>query len=668
MSQLIIDVFFTAIFILLLILLAKIRIKAFSNNRDSYRYTFLGISVLGVVSLLQLAGHQDALNSIPFLSEPVYRELALGIGIVSGITLMIAGASIWLPVRKKKTGKTENSGYSKSTLDIERAIFRSQNFKSLLKRLPKMISHDFKFNAYAIIYRQNRLKKYVCTDYEGMEETEVQLIKDTDFSLINAKRQAIEIMSKIPYDYCLPVMLNNRTQAIMLFRKEEGTIVSEPERTSLEGIARALTNRLNNEYISKKEQFYSRCREYSGHIKNILAAKNSISSNLSIFHQLFNRAVGAEYFSLAIIGKRHSNPKVYTVGINGNILVDGGNTSIMKNSHFRKILSDKKPLLINNINKAPDQVPDSLSVSCGQCSLMAQPIIIDNQVMAILILGHSAASHFSRKDLLLAETMAYSLTSAIESELNRRSIFERDRCLAAINGFESAVRKATDINSLLKAAADLLINNLSTTMVRITVLDDFRIKLKTAAIKTIRPMADLNTNDSMISRELTYWHQIVAEEGRLLLINQNDGDSRMGKSEIESLVFTGVQSALIVPIVVNGRTFGMITLGEMRAWERTSYDSPAISFCKTIAAKIADTIKLLQLSRLMVSKRDIKDVNGNSKSDKSLLNRLKVPMTNLQGSLEILKIKGSQMDGDTNRILSQMEESSNDIVNLLNDY
>ena len=127
MSQLIIDVFFTAIFILLLILLAKIRIKAFSNNRDSYRYTFLGISVLGVVSLLQLAGHQDALNSIPFLSEPVYRELALGIGIVSGITLMIAGASIWLPVRKKKTGKTENSGYSKSTLDIERAIFRSHH-------------------------------------------------------------------------------------------------------------------------------------------------------------------------------------------------------------------------------------------------------------------------------------------------------------------------------------------------------------------------------------------------------------------------------------------------------------------------------------------------------------------------------------------------------------
>jgi len=668
MSQLIIDVFFTTVFILLLVLLAKIRIKAFDNNKDSFRYTFLGLSVLGAASLLQLAGHQNLLDSVPFLTEPVYRELLLGIGIVSGITLMIAGVSIWLPGRKQKAGEIDNSGNSAHALDIEKAIIHSQNLKSLLRRIPKMISRDFNFKACVIFYRQNRLNKYVCTYREGIDETETQSIKNIDFSLIGAKQQAMEIMSRIPHDYCLSVMVNNLTRAILLFRKNSGEAVSEVERRSLKEIGRVLTYRFNNEFIAKKERFYSRCWEYSGHIKNIFAAKNSIGSNLPVLHQLFKQALGAEYFSLTVLGKRHANPKAYTVGINGNILLDGGNSSIMKNSYFRKILADKKAVLIENINEARRQVVDSMFVSCGQCSFLAQPIIVDNRVVAILTLGHSAAYHFGREDLLLVEALAYSLTSAIVAELNQRQIFERDRYLAAINGFESAVRKATDIDSLLKAAADLLINNVSTTMVRITVLDDFRIRLKTAAIKTIRPVADLNTDDSILSRELTYWHQVVAEEGRLLLINQDDAESRMEKSEIESLVFKTVQSALIIPIVINGRTFGMITLGEMRAWERTSYNSTTISFCKTIAAKIADTIKLLQISRMMVSKRDTQGVNVNSKSDTGLLRRLKVPMTNLQGSLEILRIKGSQMDGDANRILSRMEESSNDIVNLLNDY
>ncbi len=668
MSQLIIDVFFSAIFILLLVLMAKIKVKAFENNKDSYRYTFFGISVLGIVSLLQLISHQNLLDTVPFLSEPVYRELALGIGVVSGVTLMIAGASIWLPGKKRQIDETYDSGHTSNSLDVEKVIFHSQNMKSVLKRIPSMISREFKFGGHIVFNRQNQLKKYVCTDIEAVEKNEASLLKNLEFSSADAKQQSIQIISSFPSDYCLQIMINNQAQIIMLFRKEKGEIVTDTDRKSLDGIGKILTNRLNNEYINKRERFYSECWQYSGHIKNILATKNSISLNLPLFHRLFNQAVGAEYFSLAILGKKQANPKVYTVGINGNILLDGGNSSIMKNPHFRKTLSDKKPILIDNINEVGNQVADSMFIGCGQCSLITQPIIIDNHVAAIMTLGHSAASHFGRKDLLLTEVMAYSMTSAIEAELNQRSIFERDRCLAAINGFENAVRKATDIEYLLQAAVDSIINNLSTTMVRISLLDDFRTKLKTSAIKTIRPMADLNTDDSILSRELTYWHQVVAEEGRLLLINQNDTESRMEKSEINSLVFPGVQSALIVPIVVSGRTFGIITLGEMRAWERTSYNSTAISFCKTIAAKIADSIKLQQLTRMMTTTGNTKVILRSNKSDNNLLRRLKVPMTNLQGSLEILKIKGTQMDGDANRILSRMEESSNDIVNLLNDY
>ena len=101
MTQFILDLFFASIFILLLLLMAKMRERAFADNKESYRYAMTGMSVLAIVAFLQLAAHQDLLATLPFLSEPIYQELAQVIGIVAGVALMIAGISIWLPVKKQ---------------------------------------------------------------------------------------------------------------------------------------------------------------------------------------------------------------------------------------------------------------------------------------------------------------------------------------------------------------------------------------------------------------------------------------------------------------------------------------------------------------------------------------------------------------------------------------
>jgi len=603
MPQLIIDIFFATVFLLLLILLTKIKDKAFENNKDSFRYTFIGITVLGISSLLQLAGHLNDFKSVPFLSEPVYRELAMGIGVVSGITLMIAGASIWLPGRNLTAGKSQRRKSSSATapdnFEIENFITNAQSFKRLISRLPKMIFRRYNFNAVAVFYRNNKKNKYNFVASCGLDENEKLRLVNFDFSSHKVDKQPDEIKSKFRHDFCLPVSAENCLQGLFLFRCGKDNPLTPAEKLSLENIGRLLSWQLENNYTRLKERFYSKCWEFSGYIRNILAVKNSISSNLTAFHRLFNQALGAEYFSLAIIGKKTFNPRVYTIGINGNILCDGGNSSFLKNSMIGKVIEEKKSILIQNINDRSGEISDPMFVGCGQCSLLAIPIISDTMVIAVMTLGHSSAAHFSGRDLLLAETLAYAMAPAIEYELSQIEMHERDRYLAAINGFESAINNVTDIESLLKASAEMLIDNVSTTMVRISILDNYGTRLKTSAIRMNRAIPEINTNDVAISNELTHWHKTVAEEGRLLLINQNDDISRMDKSEMELLVFKGMQSALIIPIVVSGRTFGIITLGEMRGWNRSTYNPAAISFTKTIAAKIADVLKMMQLSRLV---------------------------------------------------------------------
>jgi signal transduction histidine kinase len=219
---------------------------------------------------------------------------------------------------------------------------------------------------------------------------------------------------------------------------------------------------------------------------------------------------------------------------------------------------------------------------------------------------------------------------------------------------------------MFSAAAELLIQNISTTMARITLLSSARTELITKTLKTIRPLNDIRSENVGISPELTPWHYMVMAENRLLLINQNDPESYMSYGETEALAFTGMRSALIVPIAINGLTIGLITMGEMREWDRFSYDAAAISFCKAVAAKIGSGMKLIQLSRALLNDRLMGKITlERGKESSDIYQELKTPLTSLRGSIDLLRMKGYSQAGDSEKIMELMEKSANRIMSIL---
>jgi hypothetical protein len=129
-----------------------------------------------------------------------------------------------------------------------------------------------------------------------------------------------------------------------------------------------------------------------------------------------------------------------------------------------------------------------------------------------------------------------------------------------------------------------------------------------------------------------------------------------------------MRSALIVPIITNGFVFGFITLGEMRGWDRYSYDSAAINFCKIIASKIAEIIRTEKLLHLAARPSRVSETAGDDR-DKNLelRRRIKSPITSLRGSLDILKLSGINNDDRSQKVLAGLEESADEIISLLND-
>ncbi len=408
--------------------------------------------------------------------------------------------------------------------------------------------------------------------------------------------------------------------------------------------------------------------DYLFQAQRIFSTRSDINSNLRALYRVLNQATGAEYISLTIPEKHRKNILRFTVGIGGNMLQDGLTNPFYRNDYLDLVHEGRRSMLVDNIDSRKDMEADSLLLSCGQKCIMVIPVVNNGRTIAVLILGHPRPARFTRRNLLMAEILSSSLAPAVEGELARRATFERDRYLSALSAFQTSLHKHANIDALLRAATELIVENVSTTMARITVLDADRTELITRAMRTIRPFENVKTENVALSREMTPWHNMVINENRLLLINQNDPESRMDSGEAESLVIRGALSALIIPILINEMTYGVITLGEMRHWDRNSYDSAAISFCKGVAAAIANGIRMIQIGQTFAENGENEPVQPDREIQRTNIYReFQTPLTSLRGSIELLKRKGSgQMEG-SEEIMTLIEKSADQMMSIINE-
>jgi len=611
MSQFILDLFFTIVFVVLLLMLSRIKDKTFENNRESYKYTISGISALLFVSILRLLKDQAIFSSVPFLSEPVYLDLAEAIGIVTGIALLIAGVSFWLPKRNRKASQMEGDLRMQEALQkITWEIFESDKVNRIFETIPQLICGSFNFSSAIVLKKISRSGQHFIADRFNVDSALESRLKDhpieNDFrleNLVSAEKDWRAILH-------IPLQIRGYVTGGIFFWNNQPRVLTTDERILLDKIERALTFRLNHQYTRLKQEFYEDTRRYILHMKNMIARRKDLRAIIHDFQALFKNAVGSEYLSIAILDRFEKNMRSYTTGLNNRMLLDQGSCMPVDNTQIDKVIDSRKSLLIKNITASGRVGLDSLLLSCGQKSAMAVPIINFGRVIGVMTLGSPRANHFDHRRLLVAELIASAMAPAIEMEISRGQLFERDRYLGALSSFDTKAEDISDMDTLLRTAAETIMENVRTTMVRVTVLNNDRTELSTGHLKTIRPFDRINTERISISELLTPWHRTAIRESRPILLNQEDFNSGMGKNESRLLVFDGMKTALIIPIVINGVTFGLITLGEMRNKDRFAYDSPTILFCREIAAKVAGMIKIQRLGAALMKGRAIRSAEN----------------------------------------------------------
>lgn len=668
MSSFILDLFFALTFVILLSLLARIRGRTFNGNRDSYHCTIGGLFSLGVVSVIQLMSHQGLFEYIPLLSEPIYLEVVEIIGIVAGIMLLLAGVSIWIPGRRERQEKASVEKREHIVVeDIISKIMQADNSVVLFDDIPRLIADRFGFDSLAVLRRYHQNRRILLTNVSNLSFS----TRDDIISLLRTSSAMPRVIKEIHNDVApvaeIPLMIGERKVGAVIFWKDQPETLCEDELNALGGVAEVYASVLAARYTNVKSEFFEGSWRHFVQVQDILADRKDLKGKLQSFYHLFRQAVGAEYLSLGLIESGRENVKRYTIGVNASVLLDGVANPGGASSCFTRVVESGQSIRLGDVQSRNRDEVDSLLLSCGQHSLMAVPVLSAGNVIAVLTLGHRSRRHFTRRDLLRAEMLVQAMTPAVTAELSRRTLLARDRRLGALVAFNTAVESCCDVNTLLEAAAETILKGVGTSLVRVTTYDQVGGQLETRAMKTVRPFDRVRTEAVAVSKLMTRWHGLVLEQQRPLLINQRDPETTMDKPEMDSLVMPGMQSALIIPIVINGLVFGLVTLGEMRCWERFSYDSVAITFCREVIARLVSGLKLMNMSRIISSSKVDREPMAVVRPESDRFRDLKSPVTSLRGSLDLLKIRGLRDEVYADELVHSMERSTDRIMSLLHE-
>lgn len=667
MSQIILDLFFSLIFILFLVLIIKIKIRTFGENRQSYRYIFSGLSVLLIVSMIRLLNGQNLFPASSVISDFFYLDLIEVTGIVTGITLLLAGVAVWIPGRKRDAAiDGEKPDFHEEVRHIQREILDTGNINALFDTVPEMICGTFGFIAAAVFRYSHVGNGMICTDRFQVGERVSRGPAPVD----NGGRFAVDdidnLQQRFQADYGMTIKLSDRTGAVILFWLEQPRHLAAETYSLLDHFGRLISLKLEMRLQSLKLTYYNDNRRLVKLLEKTVAGDNPFEVGFRKIQRVFRAALGIEYLSLAIREKGVNNIRRFTAGINSTILLESGGHPDLTTSPFRSVFETGRSLLIDDTTEEGLEWGDDLVQSCGQKSILMIPIISRNRVLAVLQLGHSRDRYFRSIDQVRAREMAGVLSRFVENDISRRAINKRETYLASLAALDNNLTNAADTRSLFDTAADILLQNIDTTAVRITRFDHKQGRLMTEAFCSKRSFNDINLEPVPISDKDTNCHYRVINDRHSLTVDQNREDAAMSENESARLVFAGVKTAVLVPIVVNSLCLGVISLGEMRRRERFTYDAAMIMFCREVATKLATGIKINMLGRAVIRDTEKNRIPRELFPERHIIREMKSPVTNLRGSLDLLKLQKFGRRGLPQRIIKTLNESTDQLVSIIN--
>jgi len=655
MPQLYYDLFFTATLIVILMAIIRISRHQGKAEREALGKIMIGILFLTGFSLVQLLGHQNAFARVPYLQQDLNRKMVEAIGIVGGLLFVLVGIGALLPSLSniRRLRRKMHKRYICLKM-INQVVAGEAALDDVCERVMNCLATYLGLPKWAAFTYSSKKEMLFLTGSVGFVEPispNLRQIASDDGNIrasllrfravVGKTREADEADGPRP-DILVPVAHSGRLYGALFGWSEELrvdddlidflTLVGD----TLGRHAQARVNRVKTDYY--RSQYLTMNR-----VSAQCTQANSIGSILGDLMGMVREATGSEYLSAAVLDASGENMVRYTIGTGGRMLLEKGVSRSTRGGEIFRMYRDGQPVLLDMVEPGDHNgEEDGLFLSCGMRSKLAIPIMTGQRVMAVITLGHPQPGHFTRIHLNRLGHLLAPLAGVIQREQLTRTVEVKEDQMLRLQLLERDLVTNGSAPEIFDTACDLLTRRMKATMARISLVDSEEKHLISQACRTIRRTSYDLKPSATVPLSLLPWHRMTVEARKLMLINQTDPQSQMPPQELSSVLLPEIKSAILVPIMLNDRVAGLVSVGEARNWNRRSFGAADLIFAKDVAAKCSLALRITQLEgeaeRFRTSARMAEPFGRERRADIAF--RLKSPLTSIMGAVELLKSQG----------------------------
>ncbi|MGH8003574.1 MAG: GAF domain-containing protein, partial [Limisphaerales bacterium] len=405
-----------------------------------------------------------------------------------------------------------------------------------------------------------------------------------DLEMYNDYHRLFEANERMAKAVFIPILVQGGTVGILAlfyptaepFLQEEKALYSHLSTF----LGSAFQSLLASSYLTRQEK-RSRFNE------EILGLSGESSDPDKALPELFRyaaEALSADVLIFSILEPKGLRVRRFTIGRSGRLLADkipfhpaepnwlalplGGHTICLRRSGF-----------------LPQTPEEKFLASLGAAGYLFKASELPHRWTAGLALGFEKPPVWGEEEerffhnlfegaRILALRFQHTLL-AEETERRLLSFVESSRLLL----------NTTEEKELFSRAGEVLTQELPVTFSRFWKLGPA--SLESASFSALRDISrDLQLEKEVPLAQLP-WHRMALNEHRMVIVNEDDPEAMMSEEEKVKSLARRVQAAVLIPMEMEGRPLGLVSLGEMRSWKRWAFSPQDLAFSRGISNQVA---------------------------------------------------------------------------------
>lgn len=488
---------------------------------------------------------------------------------------------------------------------------------------------------------------------------------------------------KIESFACVPIRFKDKIFGIIGIYDKSPFRFNYEETLFLSGLGRLLGAMTERAVLYERNKWRRSYISVADEVTDLILSGSKIEDVLPKVVHLLKKIVAFDYLSLAVIDSSGENMSRLSMAGDWNLLLSKKRSLPTCGTLVEKVKETDEPQIIEDIS-SDTLLDDSLIKVTGIRSIMALPL----SQRGVLTFGSIRVKNYLPKDAKWLKLIC----SLFDLLLLKSNLCEKlslkETKLTKLNQIAKKSLDEKELQKIFDYAAETITFGLPVSFCRISVCfplvlrptvnekklthpeikkeieNEFKDSKSSRCRQDSSSFAELLSlssykiredginlqNQNRFSLSELPWHRLVLDAKRPVLVNQNDPESMMSDEEAGLLMDEKINSAVLVPLIVDQSPIGIISVGEMRNWERRPFTKDEIDFLETVSFYLG-----LALRRISTDKFSQK-LNLEKFFDLSL--KVNNYLSSILGSAELLEHGKGFVEGENLRYLEMIKKNS----------